>query len=58
MVVSSMIGSGIFLSPSGILTQVDSMGASLCIWDGCGVLATLSDPFVLLENIDFELRQN
>lgn len=41
LVVGSMIGSGIFLSPSGILAQVNSVGASLCIWAGCGILATL-----------------
>jgi len=37
-----MIGSGIFLSPAGILANVNSVGASLCVWAGCGVLATLS----------------
>ncbi|XP_078482152.1 b(0,+)-type amino acid transporter 1-like isoform X2 [Ciona intestinalis] len=42
MVVGTMIGSGIFLSPAGILAKADSVGASLCVWAGCGILATLS----------------
>ena len=37
-----MIGSGIFLSPAGILQESKSVGASLCIWGACGLLATLS----------------
>uniref|UniRef100_F6WN12 b(0,+)-type amino acid transporter 1 n=1 Tax=Ciona intestinalis TaxID=7719 RepID=F6WN12_CIOIN len=42
MVVGTMIGSGIFLSPAGILAKAESVGASLCVWAGCGILATLS----------------
>ena len=41
LVVGTMIGSGIFLSPAGILSEVGTVGASLCIWAACGVLATL-----------------
>jgi len=42
LVVGTMIGSGIFLSPAGILQKAESVGASLCIWGACGLLATLS----------------
>jgi len=42
LVVGTMIGSGIFLSPAGILQASKSVGSSLCIWAGCGLLATLS----------------
>ncbi|XP_076810397.1 b(0,+)-type amino acid transporter 1-like [Clavelina lepadiformis] len=42
LVVGTMIGSGIFLSPAGILAQTNSVGASLCVWAGCGLLATFS----------------
>jgi len=42
LVVGTMIGSGIFLSPKDVLRQSKSVGASLCIWGACGLLSTLS----------------
>lgn len=42
LVIGTMIGSGIFLSPQSILSNAETVGASLVIWAGCGVLATLS----------------
>lgn len=41
LVVGTMIGSGIFLSPAGILIEVNAVGTSLCVWAACGLLATL-----------------
>ncbi|XP_005875038.1 PREDICTED: b(0,+)-type amino acid transporter 1 [Myotis brandtii] len=42
LIVGSMVGSGIFMSPQGILVYMGSPGASLLVWAACGLLATLS----------------
>lgn len=41
LIAGCMIGSGIFMSPQGVLVYMGSPGASLVVWALCGLLAML-----------------
>ncbi|GAA6096942.1 b(0,+)-type amino acid transporter 1-like isoform X1 [Tachysurus ichikawai] len=42
LVAGVMVGSGIFMSPQTVLLNIGSLGGSLVIWAGCGLLAMLA----------------
>lgn len=43
IIIGTIIGAGIFISPKGILKNSGSVGMSLVVWIACGILSLFGE---------------
>lgn len=49
-IIGTVVGSGIFIAPKGVLMNSGSVGLSLLVWGLCGVLSLFGEMLVQLCN--------
>lgn len=56
-VIGNIIGSGIFITPTSIVAEVNSVGLSLVVWAACGLISLLGGLLFSYLHLSFVCRR-